>query len=357
MIIERYLVRHIAFAGGSVLLVLLILFSFLALTDALDDVGKGAYTSADAFAVVLLTLPALVVDLLPITCLLGTLLGLGMLANHHELTAVRASGMPTWRLAQVVAGLALAMMLLALCLQFLLVPACERQAQEFRSRTVEQTARGDASFWSRRDHRIIRVGEVAFGSIPRDIELYELDAQAHLRRFVRAAKADILSSRQWLLHDVEEKRVEGDQVYYRRVPTLQWESFLSPDQVATLVAPMHALSPADLYRYLRESADSGIDLREHQTRFWRHVSLPLTLVGMSLLGVPLVMLSLRSRAPGLRAVVGAGIGIAFYLFEQVASQLALLFDLPPAATSLLPAVLVTSLAVFAIARLARGTTA
>ena len=252
MIIERYLVRHIAFAGGSVLLVLLILFSFLALTDALDDVGKGAYTSADAFAVVLLTLPALVVDLLPITCLLGTLLGLGMLANHHERTAVRASGMPTWRLAQVVAGLALAMVLLALCLQFLLVPACERQAQEFRSRTVEQTARGEASFWSRRGHRIIRVGEVAFGSIPRDIELYELDAQAHLRRFVRAAKADILSSRQWLLHDVEEKRVEGDQVYYRRVPTLQWESFLSPDQVATLVAPMRAVAGRPLSVPARE---------------------------------------------------------------------------------------------------------
>lgn len=352
MLLARYIWLHFCLAAGAVLLVLLVLFGFVALTEALEDVGKGSFTSVDAVAVVLLTTPARIVDLLPVTALLGSLVGLGILANHQELTAIRAAGLSTWRIALMLLGIAAGLVACVALLQFLLIPICEQEAQAFRSRTLEQTARGDAEFWSRYDRRIIRVGSVEFGRIPRAIELYELDADARLLRFVRADRADVINTREWLLHDVEEKVIDGDQIYFREVPTLSWASFLSPEQISTLIAPPHALSPLDLYRYLRQSRNSGIDNREHEARFWRQVSVPFTLIGMLLLGLPLAAISVRTRSTGLRSVLGAALGIGFYLFERITGQLSLIFDIAPAASALVPAGLVLGCALIGVSRMA-----
>lgn len=352
MLLARYIGFHFCLAAGAVLLILLTMFSFMALTEALEDVGSGSYTGADAVAVVLLTTPRRIVDLLPVTALLGSMLGLGMLANHQELTAIRAAGFSTWRIARILLGIAAALIAAVVLFQFVLIPMGERKAQEYRSRTLERTALGDVEFWSRHERRIIRVGSVEFGRIPRDIELYELDAEARLVRLVRATKADVVNSREWLLHGVEEKVIEHEQVLVRRLPQLTWQSFLSPEQISTLIAPLHALSPLDLYRYLRENRGSGLDVREHSSRFWHQISLPFTLAGMLLLGLPLVLTSVRARSTGVRVVFGAAIGIGFYLFEQVAGQLSLLFELAPGPTALLPALVVLASALFGVRYLA-----
>ncbi|MCB1748518.1 MAG: LPS export ABC transporter permease LptG [Gammaproteobacteria bacterium] len=351
MLLARYIAEHFFKAAGIALAVLLSLFSFLALAEALESVGEGSFTTADAISVVLLTTPARFLDLLPVTTLLGSVLGLGLLANHHELTAMRAAGLSAARLARTLAAIAAALVAVAIALQFVVIPAAERKAQEFRARTLEQTARGGAEFWSRHDQRVIRVGEVAFGRIPRDIEIYEMGPANHLVHVLLAVRADIESAHRWLLHDVEERVIDGDTVSGRHLESLPWPSFLSPDQISTLVSPAHALSPIDLYRYLRETAGSGLDTREHQVRFWHQVSLPLTLFGMTLLGLPLVAGAVRARSTGLRTIIGGAIGIAFYLFERITGQLALLLDLDPAFTALVPALLVMTAALLGIRRL------
>ncbi|MEQ8231424.1 MAG: LPS export ABC transporter permease LptG [Gammaproteobacteria bacterium] len=350
-ILVRYLALHFARAAAIVLALLLTLFSFLALTETLEDVGSGSFTVADAISVVILTLPARVLDLMPVTALLGSVLGLGVLANSSELTAIRAAGVSSWQLMRVQAMLAALLALVVVLLQFVVTPAAERKAQDFRARTFEQAAVGDARFWSRRDRHLLRVGSVEFGRIPRDIEIYELDADDRLRHVLRAARADVVSSDEWLLYDVEERVLEERRILHRHLTRTRWTSFLSPEQMATLIAPAYALSPADLWRYLRETRGAGLDTREQQARFWHQVSLPLTLLGMMLLGVPLVLASARARSTGLRATIGAGVGIAFYLFEQITSQLTLILDLNPAATALLPGVVVLTAAVLALRRL------
>jgi len=117
-----------------------------------------------------------------------------------------------------------------------------------------------------------------------------------------------------------------------------------------LITPAQALSAFDLYQYLHESADSGIDTREHETLFWRQVSLPLALFAMILLGLPLVLGSVQTRSTGYRTIIGAAFGIAFYLFQQITGQLAVILELPPPATALTPAVVVLITALAAIWR-------
>src|SRR4030088_410131 len=98
-VLDRYIVRAILGAVLLVMLVLLALGALFVFIDQQDDIGTGHYTALGAFWYTLLNLPQLAYELLPITALIGALLGLGSLARGVELTVFRASGVSIARRA------------------------------------------------------------------------------------------------------------------------------------------------------------------------------------------------------------------------------------------------------------------
>jgi lipopolysaccharide export system permease protein len=127
-IFDRYIVNSYLMGMFPVLLLLLALFSFVALADELEQVGKGAFGQVDAFLVILYTSPRRIVDLMPVTALLGGLMGLGALANHQELIAARSAGISKARMARPVFKAVLMAAVLVVFMQSLLVPVSERAA-------------------------------------------------------------------------------------------------------------------------------------------------------------------------------------------------------------------------------------
>src|ERR1700729_681244 len=69
------------------------LFSLLEFVDQLHDVGQGHYRVADAFLYVLLTVPSRLLQLMPVSLLMGSLFALGNLSNDSELIAMQATGL------------------------------------------------------------------------------------------------------------------------------------------------------------------------------------------------------------------------------------------------------------------------
>ena len=98
-IIDRYLGRNTIQGFLLVLSVLVVLFSLIELLVQLNDVGKGDFRMADAFVFVALTIPKRVADLMPLAALLGSIVALGLLADHQELTAMQVAGMSVQRIA------------------------------------------------------------------------------------------------------------------------------------------------------------------------------------------------------------------------------------------------------------------
>src|SRR5438105_14340487 len=102
-VLDRYVVRAILSSVLLVMLVVLVLGALFVYIDQQDDIGTGHYTALGAFWYTLLNMPQLAYELLPITALIGSLLGLGSLPRGSELTVGRASGVSIGR----VAGMAL----------------------------------------------------------------------------------------------------------------------------------------------------------------------------------------------------------------------------------------------------------
>jgi len=350
IILDRYIFSHFVKGVLPVLLLLLALFSFLTLADELENVGKGTFTQLNAFQVVLYTLPRLIVDLLPVTALLGGLMGLGVMANHQELIVARAAGMSRARMAFPVFLVSLSLAVLVALMQSLLIPISEREASQLRSRSLEETsmdAAGRLEFWTRSNGNIVHVNDVLFNSILSDIEIYDTDQHGKLRQLIRAEQATITSVDSWLLKKVVRTELNGMQSVEDRVSQLEWPGLLSRDQADILMLPLESLAPYDLLRYIAHLEENELATHHLRVIFWSQMSVMIAVIAMGLLSLPMLAGSTRSFSASQRIVSGGVIGIAFYLLQQLSGHMSNLFGLLPSATIMAPVVLLLAAAVLA----------
>src|SRR5580704_6607337 len=129
-VLDRYIVRAILGAVLLVVLVLLVLGALFVFIDQQDDIGTGHYTALSAFWYTLLNLPQQAYELLPITALIGSLLGLGALARGSELVVIRATGVSVLRIAGAAAIAALILIGVELVLGEVLAPPLQEVAKE-----------------------------------------------------------------------------------------------------------------------------------------------------------------------------------------------------------------------------------
>lgn len=352
MSIDRYLMLSMIRGGIPILGLLLGLFAFLTLAEELEDVGKGNFEVIDALNVMVLSLPKISLELLPVTSLIGVLVGLGTLANQQELIALRAAGWSNFRMARPVLILALAIVAGAIATQQWFIPWLEQQIAGLRANAVEdaELEGTDAEFWTRNESQIVRIGGVQFGLMPTDIEIFERNEQGHVDRVLKANRADILDGGTWQLWDVFTTEIAGTGTRTGRQDSLSWTSALNPDQMATIITTAAALAPTDLVSYIGHLKENDLDSHHYRLVLWQQLSLPLGILGMALLGIPFVVGSTRSMATGTRISIGIVIGILFYLGERTLGQVALLYNLPPIPLAVGPDLLILGLALFSLKR-------
>ena len=343
-LLDRYLFISLIRGGSPVLLGLLGLFAFIELAEQLEDVGKGTFSSLDALRIVAFSLPRIGIDVLPVTCLLGTVVGLGALANQSEITAMRAGGISIGKLARPLAVLLAIVIVSVAAVQQFVIPDFERRSAELRAHALASTSVQDDEHWTRSGSSLVRVGEVRYGTVPLDIEIYEFDDRGAIVNLTQAASADVIGANEWLLHEVTETRLGGAEAVRSHADRSVWQNRISADQLAAFVQADHALAPVDLAGYIGYLRDNGLDAHRYRLLLWHQLSLPFGLAAMALLGVPFVTGSTRAIPLGARLAAGGAVGIAFYLLERTITQLGLLYHLPAAPTSLAPDLLALAVA-------------
>ena len=335
-LLDRYLLAALLRGGAPVFLLFLGLFGFVALAEQLEDVGKGSFGTLEALRVTGFSLPAIALDMLPVTCLLGTVMGLGTLGNQNELGAMRAAGISILRLTRPLLALLLAAVAAALLTQQTVIPAFAAQAADLRSQSQTHTTRKGDAYWTRSKTSLVRVGAVAFGLMPTDIEIYQLDAQGRVDQLIQAKRADVLDRNEWLLHEVRTLSFGVDGGKTRTAAQRLWKSDLDAQQIAALLRAEHALAPTELISYIAHLQSNGLDAHRHQSRLWQLLSLPVGLMAMGLLGAPFIFGPARSTSMGSRVTLCVLIGLLFHLAEQVSLQLGLLYRLWPPVIGLAP---------------------
>ena len=349
--IDRYIMQRFLAGVIPALLLLLTLFSFMALAEELEDVGKGSFMLPDALMVVFLTTAKRTVELLPVTALLGGLIGLGAMANHRELIAMRTSGLSKQRISQTVAVLAVFLGMLITALQFWVVPGFEREAARLRGQALTSTAAmagHSQAFWTRSDKHFIRVSGVQSDRTLIDIEIYTTDEQGRLIQLVQASKAHYAGQENWLLRNVLESRFEGAKELETKHDNMQWNGLLSAEQASVLILPLEALAPNDLLNTITNLRRNQLDTHQYEVVLWQQISLLPSLLAMALLSLPFLLGSVREVSASQRAMIGGLIGIGFYLLQQLSGHLAGIWGLNPVVLILTPPFILLAIAIAAI---------
>jgi len=351
--LDRYIGSSFLRSFGLIICILLVLFSFFELLSQLKDIGKGSYQILDVIVFICLTLPRQMLDLMPISALLGGIIALGLLADRRELLAMQAGGMSARRICLSVLATGSILMLATLLLAELVVPPMDELARTRRSLALSDsgvtvTKQG---FWARQGHSYIHVGKTFHGGAAAEVDIFETDAAGLLKKYTHAREANIQDNNQWLLRGITLKTFTEQGIVTRQIASLKLDSFLSSDQVDILELPASSLSAADLYRYIRAMKESGQNADRYALALWRKLSLPLTTGAMILLVLPIIFGTSRSVTAGKRIVIGSFVGIALFFADQLAVHLGLLLSLHPVITAMAPVVFISAIAGWQLRRM------
>jgi lipopolysaccharide export system permease protein len=351
-VLDRYIVRTILGTVLMVMLVFLVLGALFVFIDQQKDIGVGHYTAIDAFWYSLLNLPQQAYELLPITALIGSLLGLGSLARGSELTVIRATGVSVARLASMALLAGLLLVLFEVLLGEFLAPPLQAtaRAQKAFSKLSNVSFGGGGGAWVRDGDLILNV---AGQSSPRQfgsMQIFEISPEHRLLVLGYATHAVAGARGKWLLSDYRESRFTGDNVSAQPPGQRVLESNISAGFLGLAVEDPKQLTGRSLWRLIQYFQSNALDAREYVFAFWSRIARTVGVMFAVLLAIPFVLGSLRSAGAGTRMMLGLLIGIGFFLLQRLIESGTVVFQLNPVLLAWLPTALLALLTFVLLAR-------
>ena len=346
-----YLLRTVLTATGLVLMVLLAIAGFIEFIGQLDDTGTGSYTTAGALLYTSLRMPLLAVDMLPIAALLGALLGLGNLASHSELVAMRASGISARRLAAAVASSGLLLAARGALLAEFIAPPLDQFARKYRSAERNQAdLAGQRNTWVRDGRLVFNVqsidDQLQFGGV----YVFEIDSDQRLTMMAYASRADIAEGDRWALENFATTRFDAPNVSSESLASTVRQYNVDAELLGIAALRPASLSLRGLVAYLAYLKLNSLDARAYATELWGRVADTLAIVMMPILAIGFVFGSLRSSGAGARLLVGVLIGLAYFLASRTLANSGQVFGLEPFIVGLAPAAVLAVTTVIAVNR-------
>ena len=357
-LIDRYILRTVLGMTGLVVSVLLVLAALFTFIGEQGDVGQGRYTELSALTYAALNLPQQMWELLPIAALIGSLLGLGVLARGSELTVLRSSGVSVARIAGSVVIAGLVLVALEVILGELLAPPLEQAAKHMKAfERFSNVSFGSGGAWVRDGNLILNVEELAgtrqFGSML----LFELSPDHKLRAIGYATRARAAQGKRWLLSDYAESRFtpDGESAGGYRVLTQADASRTLDSNISASVLELATAAPRELrtralWSLIEYYRANSLDPRAYLFAFWSRIARTVAIVFATLLAIPFVLGPLRSAGTGSRMMVGIGLGLAFFFMQRLIESGTIVFDLNPVVLAWLPTSVLALLTIVLVAR-------
>jgi len=349
--IDRYIASNVIASTMTVLVALLAIFTFFALIDELEEVGRGAYGIVQAFVYVFMSAPSLAYELFPMAALIGSLLGLGSMMRNGEITVIRCSGVSKLQIVMSVMKAGALFVAIAVLVGELIAPPAEAYARQYRSmaindRIVLKTQNG---FWARDANSYINIREILPGDQIKDIFIYEFDGQSELRTSTHAKQARYVEG-QWILEGISQTIISNTGIEKRVVDRAAWDSLLRPDLIAMVAIQPDSLSVWTLVKYIRFLNNNGQTAERYEHALWVKVTYPFASAVMVFLAIPMVLRADRSTTIGQRVLIGGLIGLGFHLINQAAGHVGIVYDIAPALSAGGPALLMSMIGIVLLVR-------
>ncbi len=334
--LDRYVISTVFAALVLVLVVVLSLDLVFAFINELDEL-ENQYQTLQALSYIAWTLPRRIYDYLPLAAFMGSLVGLGALANNSELVVMRAAGISTGRIVWAAMKPALVVVVIGLALGEYVVPHTERVAQTNKSlaKGTGEALSSREGFWHREGDTFMHFNAVEPHGVLHGVTLMEFDENRWLTRATFAQRA-IYEQGRWRLEQVVQSDLAQDRISRRDLDMMEWDSRLSPEVLGVLVVKPENLPIQGLYAYSRYLLNQDLNANNYLMAFWKKVLSPVATAVMVLVAISFVFGPLRSVTMGFRVFAGIIVGLLFKYAQDLLGPSSLVFGFNPIFATLVP---------------------
>lgn len=350
-IVNRYLFKAVAGSTGLVLLVLVSLGGFMQFVSQLDDLGQGSYDIFTAIQYVLLKMPRLAHGMLPVSVLLGALLGLGALASGSELISLQAAGVSFRRLAASVALTGTAIALVGGAIGEFIAPELDLYARQMRA--VAKSGEADitgTSAWLREGDKIFNVRPAIDGIDYAGVYVFRMAPDGG--ELAGIGRADSLETAvdQWAFQNYRESVLSDSGVRISGEINSAQVDKLS-DLLSITAVKDSSLTLTELYDYVQYLKSNELDAARYEIALWSRLATVAGIVVMCMLAVPFVFGPLRDTGAGARMITGVLIGVGYFLLSRTLADSGMVFDLSPILVAWAPTLLLLTFTLIALRRM------
>jgi len=259
-------------------------------------------------------IPIITFQTLPLAVLLSTLVTLGLLSRHMEITAMKANGISLYRITRPIFLLAMLIAFITFFGNEYLVPYAYQRSEhimnvEVRKRDSKASFK-NLNIWYRED-----AGVYNFQAFEPDrnrlkgITVYLFDEDFQLVQRVDAHDA-VWKQDRWRLNEVTIRRFTPKKsMTIENHPHMDFFMDITPENLRKVQKDAEEMGYTELKRYVRRLQKVGYDTTKYIVDLEIKLSFPFVNLIMVLIGIPFAMKT--GRAGGFAAGVGISLAIGF----------------------------------------------
>lgn len=343
MLARRIVAKHvtsttlIAMLGATLVLTgLQVLFTYLGELGSL----KENYTAMDALKHVLWSAPEYLYEVLPISALIGAVLGLGTLASNSELVVMRASGISLWRIVGWVVRSAMVLVVLSFAMSEWVMPYTSEQAKLAKSHRMTTELGEVKGYWTREGQRFVYVDYANSQGQLSQLQVLDFDDAYRLRGVIQAEQGQFIQGGQWQIENVQQMDIlaQGNASLSQQAKQ-SLSLALQPEYVHLVTLDPEDLSPSQLVSFLSYMNEYSQVPKPYELAFWQKIAAPFALIALVLIACSFIFGPLRQQSMGFRLVIALFTGLGFFYLQDFLGYASLVYSPSPAWFVLGPIVL------------------
>jgi lipopolysaccharide export system permease protein len=321
--LSRYVVREFLKILGLSLSSLVVLYVVILFLQMMDVFVKHGASFGLIIAYLLYRIPEVMFQwTLPYAVLLSTLLTLGTLSRHSEITAMKAGGVSLYRITFPLILVALGMSFISFLGNEDLVPYTMRKAQYISEVEVKKesptTFFKNNKIWYHSDRRIFNIQLLdPKKQMLKGLTIYEFDDRFRCIRRIDAREARWADGKWFFvdgaIRDFDAAGAIVTELFKEKEFTFKedWRSFQKVDRDAA------EMSYSELRAYIQKIQSSGYDPTRYFVELYSKLSYPCLSLVMVLIGIPFALKTGRSGgialSIGVSVLIGFAYGVLFYV--------------------------------------------
>lgn len=338
-IVAKHVTKTTALAmlgATAILSALQILFTYMGELGSLKE-GYGAW---QAFLFVMWGAPQYLYEILPISALIGAVLGLGTLASNSELIVMRASGISLWRIVGWVMRSAMLLVILSFLLSEYVIPHTNEKAESIKKHRTAAELGEVKGYWTREGQRFIYIDYANAQGQLRNIQTLDFDQDYRLKSVLDAQQGQFIKNGQWSLSNAEQIDI-AQEGHAQLIHTQQQDLALAlqPKYVHMVTIDPENLAPSQLVSFMGYMHEYSQVPKTYVLAFWQKVSSPFALLALVLIACSFIFGPLRQQSMGFRLVIALFVGLGFYYLQDFLGYASLVYSPSPAWFVFLPIVL------------------